>query len=114
MPREKKAAGTPPPEEEPDRTEGAPAESEGPVPPGVTSDELDVTGKTAAELRDEARARGVLPDEGSGASGAVVRADLEKALESAPPEPPAGRPPLAQVAVAAAASVAPRSTSEEE
>lgn len=87
-------------DEEPDRMEGAPAETEGPLPPGAPqameaeSDEP----ASVADLRAEAEALGVMPVEGSGSGGRVVRADLEEALENAPPPPPAGRPPLEVVA----------------
>lgn len=97
-----------PDEPEPDREEGAPDVLEGPLPPGaavVTPDEDD--DQTVAELRAEAERKGVMPTEGSGSGGRVIRADIEAALASAPPDPPAGRPPLAAVAEAAAASLQP-------
>lgn len=106
---------TPEPEP-PNPAEGAPAAAEGPAMPGAPPEaggEPDET-KTAADLRAEAEARGVLPGEGSGSGGRVVRADLEAALEAAPPEPPVGRPPLSAVAERAAAQVAPSTTGEEE
>lgn len=88
-----------------------PIATEGPMPPGMPEpDESEP--KTAADLRAEAEQRGVLPDEGSGSGGRVVRADLEAALEHAPPEPPAGRPPLAMVAEAAAQVPPPESERE--
>lgn len=98
MPRVPKA----PVEGEPDRTEGAPSDMEGPLPPGVPVPDDEDDDASVAELRAEATRRGVLPETGSGSGGRVVRADLEAALEHAPPDPPAGRPPLALVAQAAA------------
>lgn len=85
--------------DEPDRTEGAPAPAEGPLAPGAPApaDEPD-DDATVADLRAEATRRGVMPETGTGSGGRVVRADLEVALEHAPPDPPAGRPPLAMVA----------------
>lgn len=88
--------------DEPDRTEGAPAAMEGPLPPGVPVPDDEADDASVAELRAEATRRGVLPETGSGSGGRVVRTDLEDALEHAPPDPPAGRPPLALVAQAAA------------
>jgi hypothetical protein len=100
-------------DEEPDRMEGAPAEVEGPLLPGAPqafeSEEEDQP-SSVAELRVEAEALGVMPTEGSGSGGRVVRADLEEALENAPPAPPVGRPPLEVVAGQGAA----RAVSQEE
>lgn len=73
--------------------------TEGPAMPGGAVAE-DAEPKTADELREEADAAGVLPTEGSGAGGRVVKADLEAALENAPP---AGRPPLIRLAEQSAA-----------
>jgi pyruvate dehydrogenase E2 component (dihydrolipoamide acetyltransferase) len=94
-----------------DRLEGAPAEVEGPLPPGAPQaeqDDADLEDATVEELRARATELGVMPDEGSGKGGRVVKADLEKALEEAPPAPPAGRPPLAAVAERAAGQIMPR------
>lgn len=97
-------------DDEPDRMEGAPAEVEGPLPPGAPQaiDDDEEQPASVAELRAEAEALGVMPTEGSGSGGRVVRADIEAALENAPPPPPAGRPPLLMVAEQAAAQVLPR------
>lgn len=97
VPKDPVAEGEP--TTEPDRTEGALAPAEGPLPPGapVMADDAD-DDATVADLRAEATRRGVLPETGTGSGGRVVRADLEDALEHAPPDPPAGRPPLAMVA----------------
>lgn len=98
------------PEQDKDMTPaipGAEMPTEGPVMPGgaVAEDEP----KTAGELREEAEATGVLPAEGSGAGGRVVKADLEAALENAPP---VGRPPLIRLAEQSAAQTM-KSTREE-
>lgn len=95
-------------DEEPDRMEGAPAETEGPLPPGAPQamePEDDVSEMSVADLRAEAVELGVMPDEGSGSGGRVVRADLEEALENAPPPPPPGRPPLRALAEQSAAQI---------
>ena len=112
MPRAPRVPDEP---DEPDRMEGAPAPSEGPLPPGAPqgAEPVEEGEKSAAELRAEAEARGVMPDEGSGSGGRVVKEDLERALENAPPEPPVGRPPLSMVAEQAAAQIMPMSREEE-
>lgn len=99
--------------DEPDRTEGALSSAEGPVPPGAPApdDEID-DDASVADLRAEATRRGVLPETGTGSGGRVIRADLEAALEHAPPDPPAGRPPLALVAESAAHVPPPESERE--
>lgn len=88
----------PPPDEAQDV--GAPSPVEGEPPPGTPPVETEAE-PSMAELRDQAKQLGVMPDEGSGSGGAVVKADIVQALESVP-EPPAGRPPLSAVAEKAA------------
>jgi pyruvate/2-oxoglutarate dehydrogenase complex dihydrolipoamide acyltransferase (E2) component len=110
MPRNPRT--TPPEDPAPDPAAGAPAPEEGPPMPGAPLDAEPEEDKTVADMRAEAEARGVLPEEGSGSGGRVIRADLEAALEGAPPEPPAGRPPLSAVAEQAAAQIMPREGEE--
>jgi pyruvate/2-oxoglutarate dehydrogenase complex dihydrolipoamide acyltransferase (E2) component len=98
--------------DEPDRMEGAPAPMEGPVPPGVAIPDDEADDASVADLRAEATRRGVMPETGSGSGGRIVRADLEAALEHAPPDPPAGRPPLATVAESVAIVPPPESERE--
>lgn len=81
--------------------EGAPSPMEGPPPPGAAPPAEPALEAPLGELRERAAALGVMPTEGSGSGGAVVKADIVEALASAP-EPPAGRPPLAAVAEKAA------------
>lgn len=113
MPRVPSTRADEPDPDEPDRTEGAPAPVEGPLPPGapVPADEPD-DDASVADLRAEATRRGVMPETGSGSGGRIVRADLEAALEHAPPDPPAGRPPLALVAESVAQVPPPESERE--
>lgn len=94
-------------DEEPDRMEGAPAEVEGPLPPGTPQamEPEEDQPSSVAELRAEAEALGVMPTEGSGSGGSVVKADIEEALRNAPPPPPAGRPSLRALAEQSAAQI---------
>jgi pyruvate/2-oxoglutarate dehydrogenase complex dihydrolipoamide acyltransferase (E2) component len=97
-----------PDDEKPNRMEGAPAGVEGPLPPGAPQaieEDEDLAEMSVADLRAEAELLGVTPTEGSGSGGRVVRADLEEALENAPPSPPAGRPSLQALAEQSAAQI---------
>lgn len=81
-----------------------------PEPPADTEGDDEYAGIPVDALRDRARALGALPADGtgSGRGGNVVRDDIVEALQSAPPGPPAGRPPLIAVAEQAAAQIQPR------
>lgn len=93
---------------------------EGPAPPGIDAPPAaslepavpDPGALSADELRAKTDELGVTPEQGSGASGNVVRADLEAAVKGVPepppiPDPPVGRPPLGAVAEGAAAQLTP-------
>lgn len=95
------ARDTKPPEGEP----VVPADDE-PKPPGIPSDEPPVGELPVTELKAQVAERGVDVVEGSGKDGRVVKADLVDVVDEVP-EPPAGRPPLIQVAEGAAANLIP-------
>lgn len=78
-----------------------------PLPPGhpQAGDDDFLEDLPKKDLSSEAMRRGVNV-EGTGKGGAVLKEDLIEALENTP-EPPRGRPPLAQVAEALAAPFAP-------
>lgn len=108
---------TPQPAADPDAAiaaEAAPGEPTEATPPTPAEDPLDE--RTAGELAELARTRGVLPaaGTGSGSGGRVVRDDLLAALEAGPPDPPAGRPPLVAVAEQLAAQAETTTAVEEE
>lgn len=76
----------------------------------MADEDTPLEDRTVEDLKAEAEELGVLPIEGSGKGGNVIKDDLVGAVEAAhaPPEPPKGRPPLSDLAEALAAPFAAR------
>jgi hypothetical protein len=86
--------------------EGDPVVASEPLPPGTPAGEPEPEDLTVSELRAEVDRRGIDTVDGSGKGGAVTKADLVEVVSEVP-APPAGRPPLIDLAEASAATLNP-------